>query len=112
MRVKLTDAAIRALQPGTSRGDTACPGLRIPATPKGVKSFAFNYCSKVTGKVEWLTIGRYPHVPLAQAREIANDARKTVAHGGTPLAPKIQRTETEKKLRRTPTSSRSITTPS
>jgi integrase len=99
MRVKLTDAAIRALQPGASRGDTACPGLRIRATPKGVKSFAFAYRNKATGKTEWLTIGRYPHMPLAQAREIANDARKTVAHGGTPLAPKIQRAATEKKTK-------------
>jgi integrase len=99
MRVKLTDAAIRALRPGASRGDAACPGLRIRATPKGVKSFAFAYRDKATGKVEWLTIGRYPHVPLAQAREIANDARKTVAHGGTPLAPKLQRAVAEKKTK-------------
>jgi hypothetical protein len=35
-------------------------------------------------------------VPLARAREIANDARKTVAVGGTPLTPKVERAEAEK----------------
>ena len=41
-------------------------------------------------------------MPLARAREIANDARKTVADGGTPLTPKVERAEAEKKLRPTP----------
>jgi hypothetical protein len=35
-------------------------------------------------------------VPLAQARALANDARKTAALGGTPLTPKVQRAEAEK----------------
>jgi hypothetical protein len=35
-------------------------------------------------------------VPLARARELANDARKTAALGGTPLAPKVQRVEAKK----------------
>ena len=71
-------------------GDTACPGLCVRITPKGIKSFAFAY-RKPKGKVEWLTIGRYPDVPLTRAREVANDARKTVAGGGTP----VLRAETE-----------------
>jgi Arm DNA-binding domain len=115
MKAKLTDIAIRSYQPRAAQysiGDAACPGLCIRITPKGVKSFAYAYRNKATGKVQWLTIGRYPDVPLAQARELANDARKTAALGGTPLAPKVQRAEAQKKLRPTPTSSRSITTPS
>ena len=63
------------------------PGLRIRVTPKGIKSFAFAYHDKATGKTKWLTLGRYPDVPLATAREIANDARKIAAAGGTPIAP-------------------------
>src|SRR5258708_33020552 len=102
MRVKLTDVAIRSYQPRAvqySVGDAACPGLCIRLTPKGVKSFAFAYRDKATGKVTWLTVGRYPDVPLAGAREIVNDARKTVANGGTPLAPKVERAEAEKKTK-------------
>jgi integrase len=88
MRTKLTDAAIRSYEPGAkqyAKGDGACPGLCIRVTPKGAKSFAFAYRSKATGKVVWLTIGRYPDVTLTKARERANDARKVVANGGTPV---------------------------
>jgi integrase len=87
MRVKLTDIAIRSYQPRAVQyavGDSACPGLCVRITPKGIKSFAFAY-RKPKGKVEWLTIGRYPDVTLTRAREVANDARKVAASGGTPV---------------------------
>ena len=102
MKAKLTDTGIRSYQPRAAQysiGDAACPGLCIRITPKGIKTFAFAYRNKGTGKVEWLTVGRYPDVPLAKAREIANDARKTVAIGGIPLAPKVQHAEAEKKTK-------------
>ena len=102
MKAKLTDTGIRSYQPRAAQysiGDAACPGLCIRITPKGVKSFAYAYRNKGTGKVAWLTLGRYPDVPLARAREIANDARKTVAGGGTPLTPKVQRAQAEKKTK-------------
>jgi integrase len=98
MRVKLTDSAIRSYQPRAAQytvGDAACPGLCVRITPKGVKSFAFAYRSKASGKVAWLTIGRYPDVPLTRAREVANDARKAVANGGTP----VRRAEADKKAK-------------
>jgi len=115
MKKKLTDSVIHSYQPSAVQyaiGDSACPGLCIRITPKAAKSFAFAYRDKITGKVRWLTIGRYPEVSLAKAREIANDARKTAAHGRTPLAPKVQRVEAQKKIRPTPTSLRSTSTPS
>lgn len=102
MKVKLTDTGIRSYQPRAAQyaiGDAACPGLCLRVTPKAVKTFAFAYRNKGTGKVTWLTLGRYPDVPLSRAREIANDARKTVAGGGTPLTPKIERAEAEKKTK-------------
>ena len=102
MRVKLTDVGVRSYKPRAAQyavGDAACSGLCLRITPKDVKTFAFAYRDRTTGKVVWLTIGRYPDVPLTKAREIANDARKTVANGGTPLAPKIQRAEAEKKTK-------------
>jgi integrase len=102
MKAKLTDTGIRSYQPRAAQysiGDAACPGLCLRVTPGGVKTFAFAYRNKGTGKVTWLTLGRYPDVPLARAREIANDARKTVAVGGTPLTPKVERAEAEKKTK-------------
>jgi hypothetical protein len=107
MKAKLTDTGLRAYQPRAAQyaiGDSACPGLCLRITPKGVKTFAFAYRNKCTGKVQWLT--------LARAREIANASRKTVADGGTPLTPKIERAEAEKKLRPTPRWSNSTSTPS
>ena len=113
MRVKLTDAAVRSYEARPAQysvGDAACPGLCVRITPKGVKTFAYAYRNKATGKVEWLTIGRYPDMVLTKARVIANDARKIAAEGGIPLSPRAQRAEAEKKLRPTPRWSR-FTTP-
>jgi hypothetical protein len=115
MKVKLTDTGLRSYQPRAKQyaiGDSACPGLCIRITPKGVKSFAYAYRNKGTGKVAWLTLGRYPDVPLARARQLANDARRVAADGKTPLLPKAERAEAEKKLRPTPRQSTSTTTPS
>jgi hypothetical protein len=109
MRVKLTDTAIRSYRPrftGYAIGDSSCPGLCVRITPAGVKTFAYAYRNKATGKVTWITIGRYPDVALTRAREVANDARKAVANGGTPLAP---RADAEKKPRPTARSSPSTT---
>jgi hypothetical protein len=99
MKVKLTDTGIRSYQPRAAQysiGDAACPGLCIRITPKGVKTFAYAYRNKVTRKVEWLTLGRYPDVSLTKAREAANDVRKTVAAGGIPLAAKARHVEAER----------------
>src|SRR5262245_55601437 len=115
MKVKFTDTGLRSYQPRAKQyaiGDAACPGLCIRITPKGVKTFAYAYRNKATGKVEWMTIGRYPDVPLTKAREAVNDARKTVAAGGIPLAPKVQCAEAQKKLRPMPMSSNFTSTPS
>src|SRR5262252_3422882 len=102
MKAKLTDTGVRSYRPRAAQysiGDAPRPGLCIRITPKGVKRFAFAYRNKGTGKVAWLTLGRYPDVPLAQARELANDARKTAALGGTPLTPKARQAEAEKKTK-------------
>jgi integrase len=90
MRVKLSDIAIQTYQPRAAQyaiGDSACPGLCIRITPKGVKTFAFAYRDRVTCKTVWLTIGRYPDVKVTTARELANDARKAAKRGKTPRAP-------------------------
>jgi hypothetical protein len=97
MRQKLTELGLRAIQPKGvvySIGDAACPGLLVRITASGTKTFAFAY--RQGGKVKWLTIGRYPDVSLAKARELATDARKSIAAGGA-TTPKAQAVEVEKK---------------
>src|SRR5262245_58330812 len=87
MRAKLTDTTIRSYKPRAVQyaiGDAACPGLCIRITPKGIKSFAYAYRHKATGKIAWLTIDRYPNVSLTRARELTNDARKAIASGKEP----------------------------
>jgi len=97
-RIKLNDSIIKSKDPKDKPytvGDLLCPGLCLRVTPMGVKTFAFAYRHKVTRKVVWLTIGRYPDVTLTRAREIANDARKVAAGGGTPvLAAKAENAKT------------------
>ena len=102
MRAKLTDTTIRSYQPRRAQyaiGDASCPGLCVRVTPKGVKTFAFAYRNKTARKVEWLTLGRYPDLPLVRARELANDARRVAADGGAPQAIKRQRVEAQKKTK-------------
>jgi integrase len=102
MKEKLTDRGIEAKKPRDKAyaiGDSACIGLCIRITPNGVKSFAFAYRDKATGKVVWLTLGRWPDLPLAKARELADEARRTAAAGGTPMAPKAVAAAAEKKTK-------------
>jgi Arm DNA-binding domain len=92
MRVKLTDSSLRSYHPRANQyviGDSSCPGLCIRITPAGVKSFVFTYRNKATRKVTGFAIGRYPDMALTHAREIANEARRIAAKGGTPLAPRF-----------------------
>ena len=83
IRTKLTDAAIRSYEPRPAPLHDRRRRLSGPLHQdhaEGVKTFAFAYRNKATGKVKWLTLGRYPDVPLTRAREVANDARKTAAN--------------------------------
>jgi Arm DNA-binding domain len=80
MKAKLTDTGLRSYQPRAKQyaiGDAACPGLCIRITPKGVKTFAFAYRNKGAGKVAWLTLGRYPDVPLARRAKSRTTAARS-----------------------------------
>ena len=80
-------------------GATPASGSTHPDHSEGHQDACVAYRNKGTGKVTWLTLGRYPDVPLARARELANDARKTAALDGTPLTPKVQRARSGKKTK-------------
>lgn len=71
----LTDLVVKQLKPPkTGRielGDTQVPGLQLRCTAKGTKSFAIIYGPKRNRKRK--TLGKYPILSLAEAREMARD---------------------------------------
>jgi integrase len=85
MRKALTDKTLDALKPHTKRyevHDLYCPGLSVRVTPEGRKTFTLKYRYSV--KQKRLTIGVYPRMPLAKARERAMDYLRQVDEGVDP----------------------------
>ncbi|MDR1085794.1 MAG: integrase arm-type DNA-binding domain-containing protein [Deltaproteobacteria bacterium] len=84
---KLTDVQIRRLKAG-EKPYKAMDGkglyLHIPTT--GAKIWRYNY--RFLGTQKTLTIGPYPEVSLARAREKALQARQTLISGADPAARK------------------------
>ncbi|MCH8549763.1 MAG: tyrosine-type recombinase/integrase [Balneolaceae bacterium] len=97
---KLTDLFIRKLDTpekrteiyDTSRGSE---GLALRLTPAGTKSFVFRYRF---GVVKRYTIGRYPAVSLAKAREEVKELSYQVSKGVDPNVEKKKRKETRSVL--------------
>ncbi|MEO7275145.1 MAG: Arm DNA-binding domain-containing protein [Vicinamibacterales bacterium] len=77
-RTALTDRFVAGLRPGTRADffDSKAKGLPLRATPSGAKTWAFVY--RAAGKPQWLTLGSYPAVTLADARALALDKRRGV----------------------------------
>lgn len=74
-------------------------GLYLYVTPKsgkakGTRSWRYDY--RLNGKRETLTLGRYPELSLAEAREDHARARKQVAKGESPAKAKQAHREREK----------------
>jgi integrase len=87
----LTDTAIRNAKPGlTPKGEkTAKPyklsdagGLYVEVTPAGGKWWRLKY--RFAGKEKRLSLGVYPEVTLAKARERRDEARRRLADGIDP----------------------------
>jgi integrase len=71
----LTDKAVRAAAPKDKAYKVSdSGGLFLHISPKNHKSWRFKY--RMEGKEQLLTLGVYPEVSLAEAREKRNDARK------------------------------------
>ena len=51
----------------------------------GSKNWVFRFKSPITGKSRWLGLGGVDAISLAKARELASNARETVALGNDPL---------------------------
>ena len=94
-RVALTDITLRKLTPPASGQievwDTKLPGFGVRITSKGTRSFVLVY--RHLGRPRRLTIGRYPTLGLAQARELANDALVEVRRGNDPQGDRRQELE-------------------
>lgn len=79
----LTDKAIRAAAPKDKAYKVSdSGGLFLHISPKNHKSWRFKY--RMEGKEQLLTLGVYPEVSLAEAREKRNDARKLLREGRDP----------------------------
>lgn len=91
MAKPLTVKGIEALKPDSARReipDGAMPSLYIVVQPSGAKSWAVRY--RVNGIPKKYTLGGYPAVKLADARQLAAQAHTAVAEGRDPSAEKKQ----------------------
>lgn len=79
----LTDKAVRAAAPKDKAYKVSdSGGLFLHVSPRNHKSWRFKY--RLDGKEQLLTLGTYPEVSLAEAREKRNDARKLLREGRDP----------------------------
>jgi len=92
----LTDPFIRSFPNPAKRKeiyDQVVPGLAIRITPTGHKSFVYRYRF---GQVKRYTIGKYPAISLAKAREHAKELSYHVSNGIDPMNEKKKKKEEEK----------------
>ncbi|MGJ4947304.1 tyrosine-type recombinase/integrase [Bradyrhizobium sp. HKCCYLS20291] len=66
--------------------DPKCPGLSIRVTANGVKSWSFRYRPPLASTVARVTLGRWPSMSIAEARQAANKHREHVGQGRDPRA--------------------------
>ena len=93
-RIHLNARKVESLQAGPKRiqvFDKSQPNLALRIAASGVKSWSVVY--KWNGRMKRLTIGTYPAVSLADARNRAFDALRNVARGDDPQAEKISTCE-------------------
>jgi integrase len=85
-RKALTAASIDRIKPPASGQaeyfDKGYPGLALRVSYAGGKSFVYFY--RIGGKLRRMTIGTYPAIPLAKARDEWRKARQDVATGRDP----------------------------
>ncbi len=94
MRKLLTDAHCKAVAPPDEGrlelADIRCAGLRFRVTAANARSWAFRFRDPTTKKHLRFTIGPYPDISLSEARQKADDLRRTVANGSNPIEQKRQ----------------------
>ena len=87
----INDTTIRSIKPPANGTvgyfDDLPPGLSLRITANDVRTWTVFYRDK-NARQKRLTLGRYPAVKLVDARELARDAQRSVAHGGDPVTEK------------------------
>src|SRR5258706_10626655 len=89
MTKALTTKSVENEKPGTDRKeipDGLLVGLYFVVQPSGAKSFAVRY--RHSGQSRKLTLGRYPAIDLAAARELGGKALRAAAEGKDPASEK------------------------
>ena len=89
LRKMLTDALVRAV-PAPAAGrveitDERSQGLTFRVTPAGVRSWTFRFRDPASGALSRATLGRYPDLSLADARNKADELRRAVVRGLNPV---------------------------
>ena len=80
----LTDTAVKNAKPRDKQYTMADErGLSLLVTPSGGKLWRFRYYRPDGGR-NYLSLGEYPEIPLKQARERRDDARKLLANSIDP----------------------------
>ena len=90
---KLNDATVKALAPPVSgqvtHWDATLPGFGLRIAAGGTKTWLVQYrLGGRTGKVQRLTLGRYPLLGVADARDKAKEALAAVVQGEDPAGDK------------------------
>jgi hypothetical protein len=92
MKKPLTDSLIRTLAaPASGRveiSDERCSGLTFRMTANRVRSWSFRFRDPRSNRLTRVTLGTYPDLSLAEAREKAIDMRRSVAKGINPVEEK------------------------
>ncbi len=103
MPAPLTARRVELLRPDPTKRrevpDGALPGLYLVVQPSGVKSWATRY--RHAGVPRKLTLGAYPLLSLAAAREKAREALRAVAEGRDPAAERTAATAPTERARHT-----------
>lgn len=86
IQAPLTDATLKSLKPREkiyrmSDGQN----LFITVEPSGRKFFVFEYKSPMTLKMRRYTMGNYPELTLAKARELRAELKKKISEGIDPM---------------------------
>ena len=89
-RRKFTDAFLRSLKPRSTMyrvWDKSYSGLCVHVTPNGVLSFKI--ANTFNGKLRWFTVGRYPSVGIAFARQKCRKVLEAAVDGRDLQAEKV-----------------------
>ena len=102
MRQALTDLYLKVVQPPEAGrveiADLRCTGLAFRVTSNGARSWSFRFRDPRSGNPVRATLGSYPDIGLADAREAADALRRQVARGINPVeAERLEREEAKSK---------------